>query len=966
VDNKVFVFLTTVLTFYALIGDDMKLLTTNKPADSIFDIITIVCLFIFTIEITLSCLGKSDYFLGFFFILDVISTLTLLLDISVVSEFLMGDSEGSLDKMRSGRTARVGAKAGRVVRVIRLVRILKLYKAIYEARQQAQLKNDEDDDWGDEDPEEKKKKEQQMMNAAESRVGKKLSEMTTRRVIILVLTMLLVMPFLKAFDNTPVNAFYAADNVLELYMEFNRSRTNTTRLRYERAVLHMMYYNNWYSGNLVDLYADQADTSSGPPTFQSHVFWFGIMSLDETGGSVIIDDDQAWANAQVRSSTVEAFAAQVADTAHIYPLGRMPSIAKRTMSSPWRTACHVPDKGIYRRGLSIIDQEIDGEVMYSVPCPEDLRVFEKSKYYPRNTPAATYEKWHFAFYFDTRPLGSQEATFSLCITSFICVVLCVASLFFSNDANRLVLRPVENMIKRVQIIREDPLVAVKMADEEFKLEQQRMAKERRNKTYYGRANHFQSLRCLQNACKAEVTKEPMETVILEKTIIKLGSLLALGFGEAGANIIGANLESSDSAGVNGMIPGSRVEAIIGCARVRDFSTATEVLKSKVMTFVNQIAEIVHGVCGEFHGAANKNNGDTFLLIWRISGLEDAMVTRMADFSTIAFAKILGSIHRSPTLATYRGHPGLQQRLGGTYRVSLSFGLHAGWAIEGAVGREFKIDASYLSPNVSIAVNVEEVTSWYGVSILMTDSVVELCCATMAKKFRKIDRVIISGSSKPLDVYCLDLDYMALELDEDTSTRPSTWNQRLRFKARQFLEFEKSQKVCFSTLASDMFDHNNDISIMRRGISMNFEQLFKMGYANYFEGEWQVARRMLEKSRLMLRNDDGPSSAILKFMESYKFVAPAHWTGVHDLHIKANQATDLTLIEEEVEDASLLELIQPPSEAMLEALVVPGTDVEVPGTDVEVLEVKPPSEAMLEALVLPGTDVESVIEVLEAF
>ena len=32
------------------------------------------------------------------------------------------------------------------------------------------------------------------------------------------------------------------------------------------------------------------------------------------------------------------------------------------------------------------------------------------------------------------------------------------------------------------------------------------------------------------------------------------------------------------------------------------------------------------------------------------------------------------------------------------RVNLSFGLHAGWAIEGAVGSEFKIDASYVSPN----------------------------------------------------------------------------------------------------------------------------------------------------------------------------------------------------------------------------------------------------------------------------
>merc|ERR1719230_2429970 len=122
-------------------------------------------------------------------------------------------------------------------------------------------------------------------------------------------------------------------------------------------------------------------------------------------------------------------------------------------------------------------------------------------------------------------------------------------------------------------------------------------------------------------CQRRQTQEPMETVILEKTIIKLGSLLALGFGEAGANIIGDNMKGADSAGVNAMVPGMKVECIIGIARIQDFSTATEVLQAKIMTFVNQIAEIVHGVVDEFHGAANKNNGDTFLLIWRTSGFD---------------------------------------------------------------------------------------------------------------------------------------------------------------------------------------------------------------------------------------------------------------------------------------------------------------------------------------------------------
>jgi class 3 adenylate cyclase len=33
---------------------------------------------------------------------------------------------------------------------------------------------------------------------------------------------------------------------------------------------------------------------------------------------------------------------------------------------------------------------------------------------------------------------------------------------------------------------------------------------------------------------------------------------------------------------------------------------------------------------------------------------------------------------------------------------MGFGLHAGWAIEGAVGSLQKVDATYLSPHVNMA------------------------------------------------------------------------------------------------------------------------------------------------------------------------------------------------------------------------------------------------------------------------
>ena len=46
-------------------------------------------------------------------------------------------------------------------------------------------------------------------------------------------------------------------------------------------------------------------------------------------------------------------------------------------------------------------------------------------------------------------------------------------------------------------------------------------------------------------------------------------------------------------------------------------------------------------------------------------------------------------------------------------------MHVGWAIEGAIGSEFKIDASYLSPNVNMASRLEAATRQFGVSLLFS-------------------------------------------------------------------------------------------------------------------------------------------------------------------------------------------------------------------------------------------------------
>jgi len=59
-----------------------------------------VALALFGIEIIIASFAKDDYFNGFYFWLDVISTVSLITDIGWIMQGLMGNSGGSVSNAR--------------------------------------------------------------------------------------------------------------------------------------------------------------------------------------------------------------------------------------------------------------------------------------------------------------------------------------------------------------------------------------------------------------------------------------------------------------------------------------------------------------------------------------------------------------------------------------------------------------------------------------------------------------------------------------------------------------------------------------------------------------------------------------------------------------------------------------------------------------------------------------------------
>lgn len=71
----------TLVTVYALLGDDLRIIFWDNDADPAFIAITLASMAFFAIEVILASIGKPDYFNSFFFWLDVLSTISLITDV---------------------------------------------------------------------------------------------------------------------------------------------------------------------------------------------------------------------------------------------------------------------------------------------------------------------------------------------------------------------------------------------------------------------------------------------------------------------------------------------------------------------------------------------------------------------------------------------------------------------------------------------------------------------------------------------------------------------------------------------------------------------------------------------------------------------------------------------------------------------------------------------------------------------
>jgi len=911
--SPLFMTLSVVVTIFALYCDLIRVAATPAAADPYFGAIIITCIAFLSLELLASCLFLPKYFLSFYFFIDLLATVTLLLDIPIFFELITTYSESSSshhgqhnDVLTTiGTASHVGAKSARVAQSIRLLRLLRLYrlhvptqsqnyeaspgKTAHESSLLQQNGNNHNNSSITTAHESTPSPTSNNSSSNQStKVGEALTELTIKKMVLTVLILVIAMPFFdvsigyygrrSTFDVKGLALLHSSATMVD--HSNNKNKNKNTQAAFQTVV------DLYIEGTMYNIGLQQASN---------------LLQLSVRNQSLFQADNIK----PLRKSEIVA--------ATVRSPGCEPTKVSAIQASP--TSCAFCS--------TVFTPKDSEDILYDDQYDSSMQIYNTTI---NNHIDEDQNCWESSVMFDTRWVAQMQALLEIARITLVIIVLLVSTLSIVKDADTLLIQPLQRMVKKVKDVSENQgqslvrqlsfgallrtnssistaavatFAHYKSNEVTHQSPQQqdlgpdlqtsndnsdsgkKKSSELRKKSMLERQSSLARqpsfstdttmIQPLHQKYSLEKTasflvrkssgaalnnnnsKSHLETGLLEHSITKMCSLLSLGLGEAGAGVVADNIRRS-GAEVTAISPGRKVNAIFGFCDIRQFSNITEVLQEDVLEFVNCIARVVHAVAAQHGGQANKNIGDAFLLVWKLcneqegGGGEEGENQYIADAAFNGFVAMKEAIETDASLQEFCESRQLFDKIPG-FEVQLGFGLHVGWAIEGAIGSEFKIDASYLSPHVNTASRLESATKQYGVALLLSGELFDLLSEDTQLKLRLIDSVVLKGCAHPIQLYtaCMKEEIKGGDEGEFTTTLP--------------LSSSLTNKLTKST--------------------------FNQAVEAYQNGDWTTAGDIFKDIVENNSSDgsDGPSCTLYNYIKSKEFKAPPDWAGYRKLYDK---------------------------------------------------------------------------------
>jgi len=136
VDNTAFSALSAMLAVLSLECENVRSMAAGTPFASLLEVVLVCSFVVFGVELLVRCAAEEDYCCSAWFPLDLLATLTLLMELHCFQDLAFND-DCHMISSSSDHYAHVGGQAAhalrvaRVLRILRLARLIKLYRLCF-------------------------------------------------------------------------------------------------------------------------------------------------------------------------------------------------------------------------------------------------------------------------------------------------------------------------------------------------------------------------------------------------------------------------------------------------------------------------------------------------------------------------------------------------------------------------------------------------------------------------------------------------------------------------------------------------------------------------------------------------------------------------------------------------------------------------------------------------------------------
>ena len=867
--NKIVSQITGLIIMISIFGDDLRRCTVPPAFDVYVDVFMSFLMVIFTLEMIANVwILKRKYLLSFDILFDIMSTMSMLMDVTYFSENVLAEWQLNQNSSSSAAASQFGSRISKLIKLVRLIRLLRLSKAL------SKSENAIGEKVIDEEEEEMKFVEKQILEIKKKKdkYGKNkylgmeqqvpVSRNGSKRGTLMSISPSKPISKISSRINSMQDIDYELNAESVKDEDYENGNKNS-----EKYDMPSTFKQDLQSIQEVDNLELVTKAIKRQRERKQEIVTREILNSSKQSGPKIITSDSYFEKIKFKKKSKagkiwnERTVKKLIFLVLIMNLGMTISDSSLYLTSKevWDFDIEVIGSLIHlntlnstsidgymnnmlekytKNDINFININIPGLYIYKNPN-QDISHFRKSEL--RNSVFKNYDL-SLSFLVERKNIEFYESLLQLLNMVFTVATLVGAYIFSSKDSKIFISDPVHKLASVWNVLLMNPLDIVfnpYYLDKKPEIDMFITLEDE----YRTIGNHFSQLTIWLSYCYGR----RMVPLITNKFIMCRPSEF------------------------NKMI-GDQYCAYFSLIQISSYLDDLKPDEEDATDYIQLVADIVFRTADQYNAGTSYLSEGRFFLIWKLKAINHEnnfkQVSRdSSETASLAISTNLKILYGLSYSYKVMGMPFSNNDIARST-------VHCGVLYESIVGSPFqKIDVQYFGLDLNALHVFHDMANRYKTNMLLTEQVFTNIPECMKVKCRKIDVIKFPFYTKQLDIYTIDLkldEVVVSAEDENREPIASSYKKRLAHCMIKDYIDEKLIKGAKNIL----FLEDPDLESL---ISRNHE--FRKNFRNsvdfYLLGAWDQAKPFLEKA-MVLEKDDGPSKFLWNFMSSHNWEKPITW------------------------------------------------------------------------------------------